>query len=90
LFLKDHFEGGYLYRDTVFFKETPPTEQHDEWTFEYWFANQQYRQRRKAKIIEKLADALTFEIPIEQPHPPGIKARVRVQTSYWNQWHTAT
>jgi hypothetical protein len=89
LFLKDHFEGGYLFRDTLILEATPPSPLNDQWIFEYWFANQQERQRQKAAIVENTEDALTFEIPIEQPHPPGIKARLRVKTSYWNDWQNA-
>ena len=87
LFLKDHFEGGYLFRDTVMLEATPPAGKDGEWKFEYWFANQRDRQRQQAAIVENTDDALTFEIPIEQPHPPGIKAKLRVKTSYWNNWH---
>jgi len=90
LFLKDHFEGGYLFRDTVMLEATPPAPPKGEWEFEYWFANQRDRKRDKATIVENTDEALTFEIPIEQPHPPGIKARLRVKTSYWNQWHTGS
>jgi hypothetical protein len=89
LFLKDHFEGGYLFRDTLILEATPPSPLNDQWIFEYWFANQQERQRQRAAIVENTEDALTFEIPIEQPHPPGIKARLRVKTSYWNDWHSS-
>jgi hypothetical protein len=88
LFLKDHFEGGYLFRDTLMLEATPPGPRNDQWIFDYWFANQQERQRQRAAIVENTEGALTFEIPIEQPHPPGIKARLRVKTSYWNDWHS--
>jgi hypothetical protein len=88
LFLKDHYEGGYLFRDTVTLEATPPAGADSQWAFEYSFANQADRERRKARIVEDTDEALTFEIPIEQPHPPGIKARLRVKTSYWNHWHT--
>jgi len=88
LFLKDHFEGGYLFRDTVMLEATLPANPNGQWIFEYWFANQHDRKREKATIVEE-EGALTFELPIEQPNPPGIKARLRVRTSYWNQWHDA-
>jgi hypothetical protein len=90
LFLKDHFEGGYLFRDTVMLEATPAAPPNGEWRFEYWFANQRDRKREEATIVENTDEALTFEIPIEQPHPPGIKARLRVKTSYWNQWHNGS
>jgi hypothetical protein len=86
LFLKDHYEGGYLYRDTVLLEATPPKAETVEWTFEYWFAGARETGRRVAPIVEATEDALTFEIPIEQPQPPGIRARLRVRTSFWNHW----
>lgn len=86
LFLKDYYEGGYLYRDTVLLEATPPKTEADEWKFEYWFAGQRETGRRVAPVVEATEDALTFEIPIVQPQPPGIRARLRVRTSYWNHW----
>jgi len=90
LFLKDHFEGGYLFRDTVHLEATPPAGADADWRFEYSFVNEPNRPRREAAIVERAGDALTFEIPIEQPQPPGMKARLHVRTSYWNNWHSAS
>src|SRR5829696_1612849 len=86
LFLKDHYEGGYLYRDTVLLEATPPAQATDAWKFEYWFGSRHDSLRRDAPIVEQTDDSLTFEIPIVQPEPPGIRARLRVRTSYWNGW----
>jgi hypothetical protein len=86
LFLKDHYEGAYLYRDTVFLEATPPADTQGNWLFEYSFANDRASGKRPAQIIEDTEDTLTFEIPISQPHPPGIAARLRVKTQYWNTW----
>ena len=85
LFLKDHYEGGYLYRDNVILEATPPTKD-SNWVFEYSTASQRKRGRQPAKIVRDDADERTFEIPIVQPEPPGIRARLRVRTSYWNTW----
>jgi PGAP1-like protein len=86
LFLKDHYEGGYLYRDTVMLEATPPRPGQENWRFEYWFANDRGVGRSLAQIVESTEDTLTFEIPIVQPHPPGIRARLHVKTQYWNRW----
>jgi hypothetical protein len=86
LFLKDHYEGGYLFRDVLTLEATPPATADAEWNFEYFFAGQRDRGRHEATIVESTDKVLTFEIPIEQPHPPGIKARLRVKTSLWNDW----
>jgi hypothetical protein len=88
LFLRDHFEGGYLFRDLVTLEATPPATAKDAWKIEYRFAGQG-SEPKQAKAT-KTADGLSFEIPIEQPKPPGIKARLRVETRFWNRWHAET
>jgi hypothetical protein len=88
LFLKDHYEGGYLFRDQVTLEAFPRRDAAAEWKFEYWFANQRELGRQEAPIVESTDTVLTFEIPIVQPHPPGIKARLRVKTSFWNHWQS--
>jgi hypothetical protein len=85
LFLKDHYEGGYLFRDNIVLEATPPAKD-GSWLFEYWTANQRKRGRQQARIVRNDDQELTFEIPIVQPVPPGIRARLRVKTSYWNNW----
>jgi hypothetical protein len=84
LFFKNHFEGGYLFRDMVTMEATPPQSGQDEWTLEYQFANQREVGPQRASATRE-DDHLVFEIPIEQPNPPGIKARLRVVTSFWNR-----
>jgi hypothetical protein len=87
LFLKDHYEGGYLFRDTLMFEATPPREGvAPQWKFEYWFLGQPSEGRQLAPIVEETENSLTFEVPVVQATPPGIRARLRVRTSYWNDW----
>ena len=38
-----------------------------------------------AALVAEEDDGFTFEIPIEQPNPPGLKARLRVQARFWNR-----
>jgi hypothetical protein len=85
LFLKDHYEGGYLFRDTVMLEATPTPDQEQSWRFEYWFVSD--TSKRQDAQVDETEDILTFEIPIVQPRPPGIKATLRVRTQFWNRWH---
>lgn len=85
LFFKNHYEGGYLFRDMVTLEATPPPAPDGEWRIEYQFANQRDQKPGLATVKEG-ADVLTFEIPIEQLTPPGIKARLHVETRFWNDW----
>ncbi|MEO5740523.1 MAG: hypothetical protein ABIS29_08015 [Vicinamibacterales bacterium] len=87
LFLKDHYEGAYLYRDTILFEATPPRAANEQWLFEYWFANKPEAGREAAKIVGETDTALSFEVPVVQSHRPGIAGRLRVRTSYWNDWN---
>jgi len=87
LFFKNHFEGGYLFRDMVTLEATPPPTPAGEWIIQYQFANHRDQGPKFATVTED-PNLLTFEIPIEQPTPPGIMARLRVETSFWNDWHT--
>jgi hypothetical protein len=86
LFFKNHFEGGYLYRDMVTLEATPPPKPNGDWRIEYQFASQRDQKPRLATVKED-AEVLTFEVPIEQPTPPGITARLHVETQFWNDWH---
>jgi hypothetical protein len=86
LFLKDHYEGGYLYRDTIMLEAVPPSDPAGRWRFDYAFLGQRAEPRRTAEAVDGGDGSMSFEIPIEQPHPPGIRARLRVKTSYWNDW----
>ena len=40
LFFKNHFEGGYLFRDMVILEATPPQTGKASWKIEYQFASQ--------------------------------------------------
>jgi hypothetical protein len=85
LFFKNYFEGGYLFRDMVTLEATPPPTPDGQWRIDYQFASQRDQKPTLATIKEG-ADVLTFEIPIEQLAPPGIKARLHVETQFWNDW----
>ncbi|HEU4689549.1 MAG TPA: hypothetical protein VFS23_14345 [Vicinamibacterales bacterium] len=86
LFLKDHYEGGYLYRDIIILEARPPQTAKEQWLFEYTFASKRGSKPATAKVVSEDGGGLTFEIPIRQPTPPGIRARLRVKTTYWNAW----
>jgi hypothetical protein len=86
LFFKNHFEGGYLFRDMIILEATPPQDDKSGWRIEYRFVNKPEAGSQVAEIVKNKEQGLTFEIPIVQPKPPGIKATLRVATSLWNWW----
>jgi hypothetical protein len=84
LFFKNHYEGGYLFRDMVTLEATPPTGVGD-WKIRYRLENQRATGWQEATVAGT-PDVRTFDIPIEQPIAPGIKARLHIETRFWNQW----
>jgi len=87
LFFKNHFEGGYLFRDMILIEATPPAAAKAEWKIEYHFANQGSQAPQLAAVVAVDGQMLTFEIPLQQPNPPGLKARLRVEIRFWNDWN---
>ena len=84
LFFKNHFEGGFLFRDMITMEATPPEAGSDDWKLVYQFANRRDLGPQQATAYRQDGE-LIFEIPIEQPTPPGIKGRLQVVTSFWNR-----
>jgi hypothetical protein len=85
LFLKNYFEGGYLFRDMVTIEAAPPASEDASWKIAYQFAGARDQPPRLARIVSENDLELVFEIPVEQPAPPGIRAKLRVVTTLWNR-----
>ena len=85
LFLKNHFEGSYLFRDLITVEATPPATAEDSWEVAYGFASDSEQALRAATAVTEKDGALTFAIPIVQPKAPGIKATLRIVARFWNK-----
>jgi hypothetical protein len=85
LFLKNHFEGDYLYRDLITVEATPPATAKAKWKIEYGFASRRGEPMQAAELMDEADGTLSFGIPIEQPRAPGLKATLRVVTRLWNR-----
>jgi hypothetical protein len=68
----------------VILEATPPATQNGVWKVDYQFASNKAQAPQAAKIVAKDGSLLTFEVPLEQPNEPGIKARLRIETRFWN------
>ncbi len=87
LFFKDHYDGGYLFRDmATLIAERVTRNSEPSWTIRYQMASQREQGWRDAQVLED-ETSLTFIIPIVQESAPGIRGQLRVRTYYWNNWH---
>jgi hypothetical protein len=85
-FLKNHYEGSYIFRDRIVLEATPPRKKNQAWRIEYQFESRRDQPAKAATLVSR-DGYMTFELPVEQAIPPGIRARLRIEARFWNDWH---
>jgi hypothetical protein len=90
LFLKRHYEGGYIYRNLILIEAFPDDKALGGWRIKYGF---QDTNPGKPGIDAKtdalpngpgLAPGIGISIPIEQKARPGLKGALRVEARTWS------
>lgn len=86
----DHYEGSYIFRDTVTVEVTPPAGDGGEFGVRYGYdSNTPGRATRTAQVKRPAGGPghgpAVIEIPIEQPRAPGIKATLELRAVPWNR-----
>ncbi len=85
LWLDDHFEGGYLFRNAIRLELAPPTDNRPEWKVEYGWQNQGFNQATKStEPSTNQQGQLTIEIPFDSNTTPGAKGKLRFVITSWN------
>jgi hypothetical protein len=85
LWIDDHFEGGYLYRDALLVELFPPDDESGRWRVEYdWQKDNLTADNRHVDTKELASGEVKIEIPFEREGEPGAKGRVRFVVSLWN------
>lgn len=83
-FRKDHYDGGYLFRDKINL-EAVYDQAADDWVLRYGFDSKTpNRTSRKATREDLGNDRYRFSIPVEQKTKPGIVAVLEIETRLWN------
>jgi len=87
LFFKDHYDGGYIFRDMIMLiaEHTLVAGGSPSWAIRYQVAGERNKGWQDAEVVED-EERLTFVIPIVQETAPGIRGRLRVETRFWNDW----
>jgi hypothetical protein len=85
LFLKRHYEGGYIYRELILVEAIPDEEAASGWQIKYGY--QDNNPGLPGKIAKtrplKGETGLAFDIPIEQKRMPGVVGTLRVEARPW-------
>jgi hypothetical protein len=85
LYLKRHYEGGYLYRELILVEAIPDTKSNTGWRIKYGF--QEANPGRPGKTAEtqdlENESGFAFDIPIEQKRRPGLTGTLRIECRPW-------
>lgn len=85
LWIDEHYEGGYLFRNTVIVEMVPPANDADTWSVQYAWQDQG-TSRANTPIDWKALKGGKIEVPItfETTTAPGIRGKLRFVVSAWN------
>lgn len=89
LFMKRHYEGGFIYRRQILVEAFPDKEAASGWRIKYGFQDQTPGKATLAANTNLLNEAnpkegLFFTIPIEQKTRPGLVGSLRIEARPWS------
>jgi hypothetical protein len=85
LFLKRHYEGGFIYRELILIEAARDEQAEGGWRIRYAFQKDSPTEPNIPAETRPLEneEGLTFNIPIDQPQRPGLKGRLRIEARTW-------
>lgn len=85
LWVNEHYEGGYLFRDALVLELVPPRNDNDAWRVKYAWQKEGVSAADREVPVRPLADGrIEVAIPFGGPAAPGIAGQVRLDVSAWN------
>lgn len=85
LFLDHHFEGGYIFRDTLYIKLMPPQNAKDQLKIHYRFGSKSSSDQWLEASLKQSGKSQILSIPIVSEHNPGIDAVIEAKIDSWNR-----
>jgi hypothetical protein len=85
LWVNEHYEGGYLFRDTIVFEMVPPEKPGEKWTLTYAWQGQGLTPANTtidAKTVK--GGKVEVRIDFDSGTAPGIAGQLRFVISAWN------
>lgn len=90
IFLKRHYEGGFIFRELILVEAFPDAQALDGWRIKYGFQDINPG-KPGVDAVTRLLDSgvastpgLAFDIPIEQKIRPGLRGKLRIETRLWS------
>ncbi len=87
LWLKRHFEGGYIYRELILVEATPDPGVVGGWRVNYGYQSRTPNSAPNSTATRPLpaGTGIAFDIDVVQEKHPGIKATLRIEAQPWNE-----
>jgi hypothetical protein len=82
--VKNHYPGGYIFRDKLNLEAIPPKTANDSWQLRYGFDSPTPNRATKLISGTVAGERLEFQIPIMQKNRPGIDAPLVLSAASWN------
>lgn len=87
IFLKRHYEGGFIYRELILVEAFPDDTVQGGWRIKYGYQDINPGKPGKDAVTRALDGAagsgLAFDIPIEQKARPGLRGTLRIEARSW-------
>jgi hypothetical protein len=89
LFLKRHFEGGFIYRQQILVEAVPEANALGGWRIKYGFQETNPGKPGVDAVTQAIdggaqpSPGLLFSIPIEQKTRPGLRGALRIEARTW-------
>jgi hypothetical protein len=85
LWINEHYEGGYLFRNSIIVEMVPPAASGDKWLVNYAWQNQGSSAADTAIDARSLkAGKVDVRVPFDSATTPGIRGMLRFVVSAWN------
>jgi hypothetical protein len=85
LFLDNHFEGGCIFRDTLYAKVTPPQSESESPKVLYRYESCSSSDEWQSTKLSERGGSSFLDIPVNNPKAPGVDAVLEIKIDAWNQ-----
>jgi hypothetical protein len=85
LWIDEHYEGGYLFRDSVVIELIPPQNDSGNWEIRYDWQSQKSGQAPQSVSGSALQNGkIDLTIDVDNKTTPGVRGKLRLVISKWN------
>lgn len=86
LFMKRHYEGGFIYRELILVEAFPDKAALGGWRIKYGFQDINPGKPGRDAVTRELDGeaGIAFEIPVAQKTRPGVTGTLRIEARPWN------